>query len=58
MSKLLVYGKEPIENDKGKYVAVKVKNAQELYAWYSNQGIEVVPADELHWTIAYSKKRF
>ncbi len=56
--KLMQWGKEPIENDKGKYVAVKVKNAQELYSWYSNQGIEVVPADELHCTIAYSKKDF
>ena len=58
MNKLLTYGKEPIDNDPGKYIAVKVKNAQELYDWYSNQGIEVVPADELHCTIAYSKKDF
>ena len=44
--KLMQWGKEPIENDRGKYIAVKVKNAQELYDWYSNQGIKVVPKEE------------
>lgn len=57
-NKLLNWGKEPIENDKGKYIAVRVKNAQELHDWYSKQGVEVIPNDELHCTIAYSKKDF
>ena len=57
-NKLLDWGKEPIENDPGKYIAVKVKNAKEVYDWYFNQGVEVIPKDELHCTIAYSKKDF
>ena len=57
-NKLLDWGKEPIENDPGKYIAVKVRNAKEVYDWYTNQGVEVIPKDELHCTIAYSKKDF
>ena len=57
-NKLLDWGKEPIKNDPGKYIAVKVKNAKEVYDWYFNQGVEVIPKDELHCTIAYSKKDF
>jgi len=57
-NKLFEWGSEPKENDKGKFIAVKVKNAKEVYDWYINQGIEVIPEDELHCTIAYSKKDF
>lgn len=57
-NKLLKWGKEPLEKDPGKYIGVKVKNAKEVYDWYNNQGVEVIPEDELHCTIAYSKKDF
>lgn len=46
------------EASKGTYVARKIKNAESLYNHYKNQGVDVVPMEELHCTIAYSKKEF
>ena len=46
------------ESSKGTYVARKVKNAESLYNHYKNQGVNVIPMEELHCTIAYSKKEF
>ena len=46
------------EASKGTYVARKVKNAESLYNHYKNQGVNVIPIEELHCTIAYSKKEF
>lgn len=46
------------EAEEGTYVARKVLNAESLYKHFKNQGLDVIPADELHCTIAYSKKTF
>lgn len=42
----------------GKYVAMKVKNNEELYLHFQNQGLTPVDMNELHTTIAYSKDNF
>lgn len=42
----------------GTYVAVKVVNNEQLRDWYVKQGLDVIPAEELHVTIAYSRKVF
>lgn len=47
-----------VEDKVGTYVSVKVKNNAELYDWFSAQGVDVVPEDELHCTISYSRKVF
>lgn len=47
-----------MDNKKGTYVSMKVKNPEVLYKWYKDQGVDVVPKEELHCTIAYSKKEF
>src|SRR5574343_188597 len=46
----------PIE--KGTYVSRKVKNPETLYNFFKDQGVNVIPMNELHCTIAYSKKEF
>lgn len=45
-------------SNKGTYVSMKVKNAQGLYDHYTKQGVNCVPVDEMHCTIAYSRKEF
>ncbi len=45
-------------DDKGVYVWCNVINNQELYDWFLNQGITPVSAEEMHTTIAYSRKDF
>ena len=47
-----------LEDKVGTYVLVKVKNNAELHDWFSAQDIDVVPEDELHCTISYSRKVF
>lgn len=42
----------------GKYVAVKVKNNKELFSFFKAQGIDVINPEDLHTTIAYSRKDF
>lgn len=46
------------EAEEGTYVARKVLNADSLYKHYKDQGVDVVPAEELHCTIAFSRKTF
>lgn len=46
----------PVE--KGTYVSRKVKNPETLYNFFKDQGVNVIPMNELHCTIAYSKKEF
>ena len=46
------------QNTKGTYVSVKVKNNLELYEWFKNQNIDVLDKEDLHCTLAYSKKEF
>lgn len=46
----------PVE--KGTYVSRKVRNPEILYNFFKDQGVNVVPMNELHCTIAYSKKEF
>lgn len=42
----------------GTYVSVKVKNNEELYNWFKEQNVDMVPMEELHCTISYSRKEF
>lgn len=42
----------------GTYVAMKVLNSDELIAFCASQGLVVTKPDELHVTIAYSRKHF
>jgi hypothetical protein len=42
----------------GTYVSMKVKNKEELHDWFYTQNIDVVPEDELHCTISYSRTVF
>lgn len=46
----------PVE--KGTYVSRKVRNPEILYNFFKDQGVNVIPMNELHCTIAYSKKEF
>jgi hypothetical protein len=46
------------EENTGTYVSMKVKNKEELYDWFADQNVEVVPEDELHCTVSYSRKVF
>jgi 2'-5' RNA ligase len=46
------------ENKEGKYVAVKVINAEQLYNHFSSQGITLIDKSDLHCTIAYSRNSF
>ena len=64
-NKLLDWGLDPsvkleenLEESKGKFIGLKIKNAKQLHDWYSNQGLEMLPVEELHCTLAYSKKDF
>ena len=47
-----------MNNSKGTYVSLKVKNKDELYNWFKNQGIERLDKNDLHCTLSYSKKEF
>ena len=52
---------EWVEIDKqsdGTYVSMRVKNSEEFSEWFKSQGIDVVPTEELHTTIAFSRKPF
>lgn len=46
------------EEAKGTYVSVKLKNHKELSKWFQEQGLETIPSEEMHCTIAYSRKEF
>ena len=40
-----------MNNSKGTYVSLKVKNKDELYNWFKNQGIEPLDKNDLHCTL-------
>ena len=46
------------EQSKGTYVSVKVENHEQLSKWFQDQGVKTIPSEELHCTIAYSRKEF
>jgi hypothetical protein len=47
-----------IAESKGTYVSVKVQNHEELSKWFQDQGLKTIQSNEMHCTIAYSKKEF
>ena len=47
-----------MQSQKGTYVSVKVQNHEELSKWFQDQGLKTIPSNEMHCTIAYSKKEF
>ena len=52
------HSSEVIPVEKGTYVSRKVRNPEILYNFFKDQGVNVVPMNELHCTIAYSRKEF
>jgi len=47
-----------MDNVNGTYVAMKVLNSEELIEFCASQGLVVTKPDEMHVTIAYSRKAF
>jgi hypothetical protein len=39
------------------YVSRYVRNADDIVAWFNAQGVETVPPEDMHVTLAYSKRR-